>query len=157
MNKIIINAWNSKQSEIKTAIQEMKREEFSYELLLKNALKIMQTAYEECYEECDGPSYERITRIDNGDYQGTLVFIVGGQCYQPAVDQHWVTSVCYGSCSGCDTMQGIKEEIPWEDEDEPGYEPKPLPEKVVDKLFTLTLHMIQKMCRLCGDPPEEVC
>ena len=52
-------------------------------------------------------SIDKITEIDNGDYQGTLLFIIPRNIYQPGVSDYVFTSVYYGSCSYCDTLQGI--------------------------------------------------
>lgn len=50
---------------------------------------------------------ERIHQIDDGDYQGTLLFVIAAKGYQP--DDYWFVKVNYGSCGGCDTLQGIRE------------------------------------------------
>ena len=56
-----------------------------------------------------------ITEIDNGDYQGTLLYLIPRDTYQPSEYDYLMTYVNYGSCSGCDTLQAIqnyeKEEI----------------------------------------------
>ena len=44
---------------------------------------------------------ESITEIDDGDYQGTLLFTIPEDTYQPASYQYLMTFVAYGSCSGC--------------------------------------------------------
>lgn len=64
--------------------------------------KIVQviTTYE--YSDIDP---DRIHKIDDGEYQGTLVFVIGSKGYQPY--DYWYTKVGYGSCSGCDTLQNI--------------------------------------------------
>lgn len=49
---------------------------------------------------------ERITKIDHGDYQGTLVFVVGAEGYQPY--DYWYVKVGYGSCSWCDALEGAR-------------------------------------------------
>lgn len=51
------------------------------------------------------PDPNRVHRIDDGDYQGTLVFIIGAYGYQPS--QYWAVKISYGSCSACDTFQSI--------------------------------------------------
>lgn len=50
---------------------------------------------------------ESITEIDNGDYQGTLLYLIPFETYQPCEYEYLMTNVSYGSCSGCDTLQGI--------------------------------------------------
>lgn len=134
MNKDIVSAWDKKQKDVREWIATIKNNEFSYKSLLENTVKIL---FGENYD-CSGmPDFERITEIDNGNYQGTLVFVIGGKGYQPSVEDHWYTSVYYGSCSGCDTLQGISEysdELPSEDQ--------------IQQYWTLCLHMIQKMKRM---------
>ena len=51
-----------------------------------------------------------ITEIDNGDYQGTKIFVFHRKCYQPSEVEYLFTYVDYGSCSCCDTLQGIQAE-----------------------------------------------
>ena len=51
------------------------------------------------------PDPERIHRIDDGDYQGTQLFVIGRKGNQPS--DYWFVKVGYGSCSGCDTLQAI--------------------------------------------------
>lgn len=50
----------------------------------------------------------KITIVDNGDYQGTLLFIIPQKTYQPQEFEYLMTYVDYGSCSGCDTLQSIQ-------------------------------------------------
>jgi hypothetical protein len=80
---------------------------------------------------------ERIHQIDDGDYQGTLVFVIAAKGYQPS--DYWYVKVSYGSCSGCDTLQAIHNYS-----DEP-----PTPEQV-DDYMTLALHVVQGL-KLMGD------
>lgn len=78
----------------------------------------------------DGPDPERIVEIDHGDYQGTLLYVVGAKGYQPS--HYWYVKVDYGSCSGCDTLESIRSY---------SGEP-PTPEQINDYL-TLALHIVQ--------------
>ena len=43
--------------------------------------------------------------IDDGDYQGTRIYILRIDDYQPNVGEYIVTHTYYGSCSGCDTLR----------------------------------------------------
>ena len=56
---------------------------------------------------------DHITLIDNGDYQGTQLFLIPFETYQPCEYEYLMTHVSYGSCSGCDTLQAIQD---WGDE-----------------------------------------
>jgi len=51
---------------------------------------------------------DKITEIDNGDCQGTLIYLIPADSYQPCEHEYLMTYVGYGSCSGCDTLQAIQ-------------------------------------------------
>lgn len=55
----------------------------------------------------DGPDPDRLVTIDHGDYQGTIVFVVGAKGYQPWT--YWVCKAGYGSCGGCDALEAIRD------------------------------------------------
>lgn len=61
---------------------------------------------------------DNITMIDNGDYQGTLLFMLPFDTYQPSESEYLMTFVGYGSCSGCDTLQRIQSNDIYDDHDE---------------------------------------
>ena len=71
-------------------------------------------------------SIEEITEIDNGDYQGTLLYLIPFETYQPSESEYLMTYVGYGSCSGCDTLQAIQD-----------YPDKSLTEEQVSDFMTL--------------------
>ena len=81
---------------------------------------------------------ENFTTIDDGDYQGTLLFVIPERCYQPNAGNYLMTYVEYGSCSCCDTMLAILGS-----------------DTMVEDLMTLALHMIQRMiCPFRGELNE---
>lgn len=80
----------------------------------------------------DSPDPARITVIDHGHYQGTLLFVIASADYQPSV--YWSIFVDYGSCSGCDTFEHIR-----------GYSDEPPTPSQVNDYWTLMLHMVQQM------------
>ena len=53
-------------------------------------------------------SADQITEIDDGDYQGTLIYVIPLSTYQPSESEYLMTYVWYGSCSGCDTLLAIQ-------------------------------------------------
>lgn len=57
-----------------------------------------------CYERLN---IEEISEIDNGDYQGTLLYLIPFDNYQPDESEYLMTYVGYGSCSCCDTLLSI--------------------------------------------------
>lgn len=89
-------------------------------------------------DDYGSPDVDRITPIDHGDYQGTLLFIVGAKGYQPST--YWSMKVSYGSCSGCDTLQAIGEDGTYDDGGN-----KVVSDKQLDELMTLALHLVQGM------------
>lgn len=88
--------------------------------------------------EYDAPSPDRIHVIDDGDYQGTLVYVVGAGGYQP--DDYWYVKVGYGSCSGCDTLQAISE-----------YSDEPPTESQISQYMTLATHIVQGLKKMGDD------
>lgn len=52
---------------------------------------------------------EAITEIDDGDYQGTLLFTIPVDTYQPGASEYIMTFIEYGSCSGCDSLQAAQD------------------------------------------------
>jgi len=91
-------------------------------------------------DEWHTPDPERVHQIDDGDYQGTLVFVIGCAGYQPSA--YWSVLVSYGSCSGCDTLQDILDYS------------ETLSDEQLDRLVTLALHVVQKM-KSMGDGYED--
>jgi len=51
---------------------------------------------------------EDFDTIDNGDYQGSLIFVIHREMYQPSPSDYIMTCAYYGSCSGCDTLMDIQ-------------------------------------------------
>lgn len=77
-----------------------------------------------------------ITEIDNGAYQGTILFLIPRDTYQPSEYEYLMTYIGYGSCSVCDTLQGIQE---WG-------KTKPTPEQL-DDFMALCKDLITNMIR----------
>ena len=53
---------------------------------------------------------DNIYEIDDGDYQGTLLYVIPFDTYQPASFEYIMAHCNYGSCSGCDTLLAIQDE-----------------------------------------------
>lgn len=100
----------------------------SYKEVVYAVVKLLN----EKFDRYEKPSIELIHEIDDGDYQGTLVYLIGAEGYQP--DKYWVTKVSYGSCSGCDTLEAIRDYS----DDQPT-------DSQIDDYMTLCLHLIQQM------------
>jgi hypothetical protein len=130
-----------------------KLKEWQPESITDLALMMLEAVAGEDEDEDDNyfrplPDPQRLTVIDHGDYQGTLVFVVGATGYQPAT--YWGFSVGYGSCSVCDTFQRIRDQSSYGDD---GNELGPT-EAQVNDYYTMMLHMVQSMRVLCGSDEE---
>ena len=101
------------------------RHQESYKDLVE---KVIKTITSDDHDDLD----EKIHQIDDGDYQGTLLFIIPEKGYQP--NKYWAVKVSYGSCSGCDTLEDIKDS---------GDRYKAPDENQLDQYMTLALHIVQ--------------
>lgn len=84
----------------------------------------------------DDWNWERFRVIDDGDYQGNLIFILCNDSYQPDLRDYIFTEVNYGSCSGCDTFQHIISLV-WDNTNKNT-------DEQVKQYMTLALHMVQE-------------
>ena len=131
----MITEFIDKFQEIKPRLLEQfsDREPDNYEDIFKQTIKMMfEESADDYYSNSETPDSERITVIDNGDYQGTLLFVVASKSYQPS--DYWATRVAYGSCSECDTFAA--------------YSDYDNPEKSAPKMVTMALHMIESMKKI---------
>ena len=86
------------------------------------------------------PDPERITEIDEGNYKGTKVFVIGETGHQPS--QYWYVRTFYGSCSGCDTVMRLQRKN--------GYGEPPTEEQV-EGFMRLALHCVQGLREMDSD------
>lgn len=129
MIKEFIEKWDKYKNELEEYFKTNKQLEYSsYELIVKALFDIIINKDEE-----DKFDTENITVIDDGDYQGTQIFILHKDWYQPSVEDYVYTNTYYGSCSGCDTLLAINKY----DEDLPN-------EEQIKEYMTLALHLLQK-------------
>lgn len=102
----------------------------NYEGIVKAVVEVIADP-----DEYDTPDPARITKIDHGGYQGTLVYVIGATGYQPS--DYWYVKVSYGSCSGCDTLEAIR-----------GYSDEPPTEEQKEEYLTLALHIVQGLKKM---------
>lgn len=138
MNKYCIDKWNANKVKLLEVIQNASNHtEWNYSDLVEMIIDIVLNDSESSWERWD--SNEIIT-IDQGDYQGTLIFLFHRQTYQPGAGDYMMTYACYGSCSVCDTLQRIK----YDNYDYENPKALPTPEQTADYM-QLCLHLIQHM------------
>jgi hypothetical protein len=123
-----INQWEEKKHLLKESFE--KKEPECYEDIYKRLFEIVITKPKTYYSEWD---WSRYKCIDDGDYQGNYIFILCDDSYQPSIDNYIFTNVSYGSCSGCDTFQGIYYDYTEEEKDEK-----------IRQYMLLALHILQE-------------
>lgn len=125
-----VKQWDARKSEVRAEFATKHPDE--YLDVVKAVVRILGDG------SYGSPDPERIHLIDDGDYQGTLVFVIGADGYQPS--DYWYVKVGYGSCSGCDTLQAIGE-----------YSSEPPTEEQIAEYMTLALHVVQGLKRMGDD------
>ena len=134
-------AWEKNKDKLEEYFRKTRQEEYgNYEDLVKLLFDIVINPSIECdHYRLDT---ENILVIDDGDYQGTQVFILHRDQYQPSVEDYVCTNTYYGSCSGCDTLLSINE-----------YEDGLPSESQVNDYMDLCLHLLQR-CHYMIDEEE---
>ena len=122
MIKLYVERFMANKSQLENVLKQKHVD--SYKELVTEVVKLITSG------EYDDLDPERIHEIDDGDYQGTLLFLIAEKGYQPS--KYWAVKVGYGSCSGCDTLQSIS-----------GYSSDAPTQEQVDEYMMLALHIVQ--------------
>lgn len=137
MIKEFVNAWNKNKDKLREYFETHEQIEYvDYGKLVNLILDLVVNP------EIDYGEWINVRELDDGHYQGTLVFIFHRKTYQPSISDYAFTYVDYGSCSGCDTLQRI-----W------SYHHGLPSEQQVKDYMTLCLHIIQR-CKLMYEQDE---
>jgi hypothetical protein len=138
MDELILNAWDKYNHLLKDYFRKTKQSEYSYFILLKKTLEIIFNDDYLSDKTPTIPDFTKVTEIDHyGYYHGTLVFVIVDREYMPDLNNYWYTSVEYGSCSACDTLESIRH-----------YDSSLPDEAQIEEYWTLCLHLMQKMKRM---------
>lgn len=133
MELFFVNQWEENKDALRAHFATTPQSEYdSYEAIVELVLSIAVPLASDWCD--DGWRVDQMTVLDHGHYQGTKLFIVPKDTYQPCVSNYIIIDVSYGSCSGCDTLQAITsydEELPSEDQ--------------INQYMTLCLHIVQNM------------
>ncbi len=128
MIKEFVDRFMSKKPELEAIFSKKHPED--YKEIVANVINILKNG-----DVYDCPSSDNIHEIDEGDYQGTLVFVMSEGGYQPS--DYWFVKVGYGSCSGCDTLEAIRDcsdELPTDEQ--------------IKDYMALALHIVQKLKKM---------
>lgn len=140
MIKSIITQWEANKGILENYFRNTPQSEYDkYEFLFKKTIELATPKVgvyrdwlgEEQLEKID---IDKMTIVDDGDYQGTQLFLIPIDTYQPDVTDYLITDNYYGSCSGCDTIQRIH-----------SYDMGKPNEQQVKDYMSLALHLIQKL------------
>lgn len=126
----LVKSWENHKDELEMDIfaDEEYYRNADYSDLVKKMVKFIFNT-EEMTHSYQSYVFNPKNKIDDGDYQGTEIFFVNKDTYQPLETDYIVTFVSYGSCSGCDTLLSAQNEDL---------------NQMVKDLMTIFLHMIQK-------------
>jgi len=130
MIKDFVDAWNERSHTLKRKFEI--GHPYRYKTIVEWVVQMLNPD-----DEYGLPDRERIVEIDQGDYQGTLVYLIPEKYYQPK--EYWYVRVSYGSCSVCDTMEHIRELNT--ESDTPT-------EEQVKQYMTLALHIVQRIKKM---------
>ena len=134
----IIKKWEENKYKLEEYFSTTKQKEFaSYETIIQKIFELVINSDEDSYEKFNT---NKMTVIDDGDYQGTQIFIIPKDTYQPSIYDYLITHTYYGSCSGCDVLEGIR-----------NYDGNLPTEQQVKEYMILALHLVQKMKRITDD------
>ena len=145
MLKYCLDKWNENKDKLEARLHTDKKiYECDYKYLVKLVVDVILNdgLGELDYHPDLYWNSEKITEIDNGDYQGTLLFLIPQETYQPSEYEYLMTYVGYGSCSGCDTLQHIRSIFWYDDEG-----PEELKEKAIKEYFALCKDILTNMIK----------
>ncbi len=132
MIKEFIEKWDKNKKNLEEYFRKNKQKEYYYykdivRLLFEKIINAGEVSDEEKFDTAN------MHVIDDGHYQGTQIFLLHKDRYEPEIGDYVYTDTYYGSCSGCDTLmeiQGLEEELPNESQ--------------IKDYMSLALHLLQK-------------
>lgn len=107
MIKIMKEMWDKNRDKLKEELMSLDNIEY---LNYKDIVKI---TFDKIYN-AENLSWHKFLNLNNiheindGDYQGTLIYLIPFDTYQPDEKDYLMTFIWYGSCSVCDTLQSIQ-------------------------------------------------
>lgn len=145
MEKKFMDLWVKNKHKLEDYFRNTEQREYDeYKIIVK---KIFELVINDDLDIDDWSNnvynINEITVIDDGEYQGTQLYLIHRDTYQPDANDYVFTHNWYGSCSGCDTLQSIH-----------GYysNKKPDEEQIKDYML-LSLHIVENIRYLI--PREE--
>lgn len=122
MIKICLEAWDKHNGELEAWYRSLSVEDLnslSYRDITTKVFGMISRYMDESSNWLGKLDLDNIVEINNGGYQGTLLYLIPFYTYQPSESEYLMTYIGYGSCSCCDTLQGLEL---WGDYTEEEYE-----------------------------------
>lgn len=105
LNSIYCESYYKHEKELREAIEKAEKAwDFNY---CKIVSLLVEHVINKVSDNCDRYCADKagIHVIDDGDYQGSLIFAIPKLTYQPAPYEYIFAYTYYGSCSGCDALE----------------------------------------------------
>lgn len=136
MIKDFVFAWEANKGKLRKYFEEYLKEDYcGYSELVRLLFKLVVNPYMEAlYDEWPKPGYDvdRMHVIDDGEFCGTLMYLIPKYGYEPDCDDYVMTYAWYGSCDVCDLIQNIY------------WRGGKASENDVKALMQLSLHLLQR-------------
>ena len=102
--------WAENNEKLRKVIEESEHHsEWDYDDLIYMVIdNILNKDGDEENEACEVAWSKDIAKIDDGDFQGTILYLIHRETYQPNECEYLITYIGYGSCCVCDTLQRIQ-------------------------------------------------
>lgn len=131
MIKEFVEKWDKYKENLENYFRNTRQEEY------QDYKDIVKALFENVINKDETDSWNKfnlkeMTLIDDGYYQGTQIFIIPLDVYQPNTSNYVVTNTYYGSCSGCDILMDIQD-----------WSGRPNENQIKDYM-ELALHLLQK-------------
>lgn len=104
MIKFAVRKWEENREKLAEELWRDRKDGYTYKELAQKVVSVILNEGEE-----DKFAADRITQINNGDYQGTLLFLIPEDRYEPEEYEYLMTYVNYGSCGLCDVLEHYNE------------------------------------------------
>ena len=113
MLKFCLETWNKNRELLKKHLESLTQKELQDLCYHDLVIDVVKYIYNDGDTVDIGDNFnpDKITEVDNGSYQGTLLYLIPYNRYQPSEYDYLMTYVGYGSCSGCDTLKSIISDV----------------------------------------------
>lgn len=110
MLKIMVSQWDKNRDKLRDAISRLNIQSLDYKDLVELTFETIYNTDIVVNSDgfCDELDTQSIHEFNDGDYQGTLLYLIPFDTYQPGEYEYLMTYARYGSCSGCDALRFIK-------------------------------------------------